>query len=190
MKNKAPHPLLLVFIFLLLVPVCTQGQGNISLIMPPILAASVTDRPPPPPAVILPPVEWQGRIWQQNDNGNRYNCLDAFDYCKNLVLNGYSDWELPDKVELKSLVVCTDGTPTPLDDCPNGVCVCGEKPAYDPNKQYDSPTIDSAFSCRADIYWTSVINSDGRARRVDFTRGGAIATLCEEKHFVRCVRSE
>ncbi len=192
MKNYTRYPLLIVLFLLLLVPVYTQGQGSVSLIMAPILAAVHDDTnpdPPLPPPPILDPVEWQGRIWQQNDDGNRYNWYDAIHYCDTLDLNGYSDWMLPSKDELKSLVVCTNGTPTPLPDCHADGCVCGDQ-IDDPYKGFESPTIDKAFTCRPDNYWTSSPNPADDARRVNFERGGAAAYERSAEYYVRCVRPQ
>ncbi|MCI5178254.1 MAG: DUF1566 domain-containing protein [Candidatus Electrothrix sp. AW3_4] len=84
---------------------------------------------------------WNGREWQRCDDGNTYLWQEAKDYCENLVLGGYSDWRLPTKDELKSLVVCTNGTPTPLADYPDEPYDCDNN-----NGSYDVPTIDPSFT--------------------------------------------
>ncbi len=93
-----------------------------------------------------------GLIWQRNDAGTLYNWDQALNYCSNLSLGGYSDWYLPDTDQLNSLVVCTNGTPTPLlhsiEGHPHN---CGDGN----NELYRQPTIDSVFNCENGAYWTS-----------------------------------
>ena len=49
-------------------------------------------------------LEWQD---DYSDNGNNIKSgiwIDAIDYCESLSLNGHSDWRLPNKNELLSIV--------------------------------------------------------------------------------------
>jgi hypothetical protein len=68
----------------------------------------------------------------------------AWDTCNDLVYAGSSDWRVPNKDELKSLIKCTDGT-TPGD---GGNCGAGN---------YTSPTIDTSLfpDFPSNWFWTS-----------------------------------
>ncbi len=50
-------------------------------------------------------------LWQDNSEAKtvRINWQGASNYCKNLKLNGYDDWKLPDKETLKALYPKKDG---------------------------------------------------------------------------------
>lgn len=105
-----------------------------------------------------PVIIYKGRMWQKiyrhaigatPQEAGLFTFEEANDYCENLNYGGYSDWQLPTKEALKSLVVCTNGTPTPLRDyvaLTDGPWSCGE-PASGEEKTYVSPTIDSIFLC-------------------------------------------
>ncbi|MCI5149707.1 MAG: DUF1566 domain-containing protein [Candidatus Electrothrix sp. MAN1_4] len=132
---------------------------------------------------------WKGREWQRCDDGIEYTWEAAKAYCENLVLGGHSDWYLPTIDELKSLVVCTDGTPTPLADWPDEPYRCGSG--------YTEPTIDPAFECHPDLYWSStpeeVISDDPLASKelvgdVDFGESFATSDPPHIDIYVRCVR--
>ncbi len=132
-------------------------------------------------------------MWQQADDGTLYNWYEAAgvyhatynsgskDACGDLDLGGHSDWRLPSKDELKSLVVCTNGPSAPLPDY--AYCYSG----------YASPTIDSQFSCSSyPLYWSSsvyssVYNADF-AWSVHFTDGHADWHFRYLNLAVRCVR--
>ncbi len=144
-------------------------------------------------------VMWQGREWQRCDNESYYNWYRASgtyhadynpsstDICGDLVLDGHSDWRLPTKDELKSLVVCTNGTPTPLVDYIDG----NQHPYYcgDGNSApYDTPTIDMQFSCRSHVYWSSSTYDAGHAWFVSFLNGLASWHHRAYSIYVRCVR--
>lgn len=45
-----------------------------------------------------------GLMWQQVDDGNTYNWLEALKYAENSELAGYTDWRLPNTKELQSIV--------------------------------------------------------------------------------------
>lgn len=69
--------------------------------------------------VLLNNLMWQDEEYTQEENdavtgrgweitpyiyGKSQNWKGAQDYCKNLTLNGYNDWRLPNRDELKSIV--------------------------------------------------------------------------------------
>ncbi|RWX44235.1 hypothetical protein H206_02231 [Candidatus Electrothrix aarhusensis] len=140
---------------------------------------------------------WKNRDWQRCDDGNTYLWQEAKDYCDNLVLGGYSDWRLPTKDELKSLVVCTNGTPTPLADSPDEPYGCGNNNGGN-DGSYDVPTIDPSFECQPEFYWsstpkevtdTSPLASKELAWGVYFYYGYAAGKNPNTVHaYVRCVR--
>lgn len=129
-------------------------------------------------------VMWKGREWQQKDDGNTYTFNGANTYCADLVLDGKSDWYLPTKDELKSLVVCSNGTPTPLDDY-----TISQTGTYSCGSGYKSPTIDASFSSFSYIYWSSSAHTPGDAWYVNFQDGLARwPTINGRSYYVRCVR--
>lgn len=97
-------------------------------------------------------VVWQGLEWQRCEDGLTYNWEEARTYCQELVLKWRSDWRLPTKDELKSLVVCDNDVPTPLQEYPNDPYYCGAA-TYDTN--YTRPTIDPLFQTSSRFYWSS-----------------------------------
>ncbi len=110
---------------------------------------------------------------------------DAIDYCNDLGFAGYNDWRLPSKEELKGLVVCTNGTPTPLVDYGEGnpnACDDGNSGLY------DSPTIDSVFNSIAYNYWSADDASGVNKWQVNFGRGRSYPISGSVDIFVRCVR--
>ncbi len=105
----------------------------------PIKTASITvdEAPPSEGTCDTDPqtVSYAGHIWQRCIESGTYDWEEAKTYCQDLALGGYSDWRLPTKDELKSLVVCSNGHPVPLDDW----MTCDA----DGYGSYDSPTINS-----------------------------------------------
>ena len=45
-----------------------------------------------------------GLMWEKSTDKNTYNWIQAIAYCDNLTLGGHSDWRLPTRNELQSLV--------------------------------------------------------------------------------------
>lgn len=129
-------------------------------------------------------VDYAGHEWQRCDDGHTYNWDAANAYCANLSLDGHSDWRLPTKDELKSLVVCTNGTPTPLADYPNSPYYCGDGNSA----PYASPTIDKQFSCHSDDYWSSSVYDEVYAWDVNFYFGLASWDDRAYGGDVRCLR--
>lgn len=135
-------------------------------------------------------VTWQGRVWQRCDDGKTYTWQEAKNYCDNLALGGYSDWRLPTNDELRSLVVCTNGTPTPLAVYPDDPSVPYSCDSHN-SAPYDRPTISSDFECKSESYWSSSPYSKDTSYTltVDFDYGWSSRENPATNHFyVRCVR--
>ena len=125
------------------------------------------------------------REWQRCDDGRMYNYEDSVSYCNELVLDGHSDWRMPDLTELKSLVVCTNGCPVPLKNPQSDPYYCGDDSCPG---AYETPTIDGAFQCDNSAFWTSTFAYAGRMWTIWFGDGGMAETHPESIAFVRCVR--
>jgi hypothetical protein len=114
---------------------------------------------------------------------------DAIDYCDDLVFGGFDDWRLPTNDELKGLVVCTNGTATPLNDKgTGGLWFCG-----DGNPPYARPTIDQdVFTAKSQDYWTITESAAGDpylAKKVNFYYGHSEEWNINIRRRVRCVRN-
>lgn len=116
-----------------------------------------------------------GLMWQQIGFTSYLNWNDAGEYCNTMELGGYEDWRLPTKEELKGLVLCTNGTSTPLPD----YTTCGGG--------YDVPTIDPIFSCGEMVYWTSTLDTV-KAWGVNFFNGYTNTEVTNGTFRSRCVR--
>ncbi len=113
--------------------------------------------------------------WQRQPHPGQFTQASAVDYC--LSLDGsHNGWRLPTKNELKSLVVCTNGTQTPLED----FATCGEG--------YRFPTIDPEFTCFMSRYWTDTAEGD-EFWTVNFYTGASETLSPEATANVRCVRT-
>jgi hypothetical protein len=115
-----------------------------------------------------------GLIWQQGDEQNYItarNWYEAVGYCTELNLGGYSDWRLPTRLELLSIVDWGRSTPPLINQ------------VYFPN-------------CISWYYWTSTIYPpiSGAAKYgawlVYFPDGTAVPglTIDSSHEYVRCVR--
>jgi len=52
-----------------------------------------------------------GLTWQQSDDGQTRDWVNALDYCESLTLAGHNDWRLPNVKELQSIVDYTKNDP-------------------------------------------------------------------------------
>ena len=118
-----------------------------------------------------------GFMWQKQDDGNTYNWYQASgiydatynltsqDVCGDLTLGGYSDWRLPSKKELMSIV--------------------------DYSIPYPGPTIKATyFPNTSSVYWSSTASAgypDG-AWLVRFSDGYGSLNSKSNSYNVRCVR--
>lgn len=173
MKKHLIYSLIVVFLFFWLSPACAQDHVNLLLMIPPIIAAT---------HIVNTPVLWKGLEWQRSGDGNKYIWEEAKKYCEDFELGGHSDWHLPTKDELKSLVYCSNGVII-LNDFPRDPWNC----AYS-EEDFVSPTIDDSFYSFPDAYWSSTPKSTDKAWLVNFRRGGCGTHIRSAVHYVRCVR--
>ncbi len=106
-----------------------------------------------------------GLIWQQTVDADTVTQTDAAAYCSALTLAGVSDWRLPTRIELISLI----------DDTRVG-------PAIDPTAFPDTP---------GTFFWTSTVvaNDPGSVWGVAFDNGYTNSSDLGEHYRVRCVRT-
>jgi hypothetical protein len=106
-----------------------------------------------------------GLMWQKSDDNIRRNWNDAMAYCWDLVLpaGGFTDWRLPGKDELVSIV--DYGT---YDPAINGSAFPGTNPSS---------------------YWSATPNAfhSGIAWSVNFSKG-QVDNRWSSNYYVRCVR--
>jgi hypothetical protein len=104
-----------------------------------------------------------GLVWQQTDDDVSRSWQIAMNYCEDLTLGRFSDWRLPNKEELTSLV--------------------------EP-RQY--PTINNSYflGTNASNYWssTSIVYLHKYALNVDFNNGSVYNYYKTNYYYVRCVR--
>ena len=116
------------------------------------------------------------------NGGNDESPLDsgpAFESCEALVFAGFSDWRVPTKEELASLVVCNDGllNHPERSDC-GGVNIT-------------SPAIDTSLFTNfpSASYWTQDSSSASNAWYVSFGTGTLTNGLSKTSNFrVLCIR--
>ena len=106
-----------------------------------------------------------GLMWQQSDDGTTRTWQAALDYCVEIPAGGYSDWRLPNRRELMSIV---DFGPV-------------------------RPTIDTTYfpNCRSSVYWSSSTYApiSTYAWYVHFSYGGMAWNYKPiDSYYVRCVR--
>jgi hypothetical protein len=112
-----------------------------------------------------------GLMWQQGDSQNvgfGFTWQEAMDYCLALDLDGHTDWRLPTRHELVSLV--------------------------DINSVWPNPYINTTYfpECHSIGYWTSstyaYVDDLERAWYVYFPNGGLDVEMKIGSWYVRCVR--
>ncbi len=105
-----------------------------------------------------------GLVWQQADDNVGRSWEEAIHYCEDLNQAGYSDWRLPNKNELASIIDYT---------------------SYD-------PAIDEiAFSVSSFEYWSSTtsVNDISYAWSAHFGSASVLDSQKSNYNFVRCVRN-
>lgn len=119
-----------------------------------------------------------GLMWQQATAPGKYNWKDALAYAESLSLSGFSDWRLPDRNELRTLVDYKKN-------------LMGDK-RYDPATDVDAfPDTETYYG-----YWSSTTHGElgfsaDWAFEVGFGAGGAdVTNLKSRDGCVRAVRGE
>lgn len=111
-----------------------------------------------------------GLIWQKMDtqNENRRTWEEACNYCSQLALGGYSDWRLPSRRELFSIIDYGRAAPAI-------------------NTTYFPECIPYPYRS---VYWTSTseANADDNAWSVEFGKGRSNKGSKRGAAYVRCVR--
>lgn len=102
-----------------------------------------------------------GLMWQKQDDGTQRTWADAGTYCDALTLGGHSDWRLPSKKELISLV--------------------------DYSVPYPGPTVNPSYFTGANEYWSEA-DDISFAWYVSFYSGGTSLYGKTHDAHVRCVR--
>ena len=109
-------------------------------------------------------LEWQDDYSNNGDSIKRAKWTDAIDYCEGLTLNAQSDWRLPNKKELLSIV---------------------DYGTY-------NPAISSVFEKTASgLYWSSTTDASytNLAWVVHFYFGYTLSYNKSHRNGVRCVRA-
>jgi hypothetical protein len=150
-------------------------------------------------------VIWGNKEWQRGDSGKEicnvgddygHCATDAVAYCSNLVLGGHSDWRLPTRDELKSLVVCSNGKPTPLQDIylADEETWPGTCSTYQGDSNFVSPTIDSRFKNTGNYYWSATKDTSWppvtspHYWMTSFSDGRTTGMSYDYEFYVRCIR--
>ena len=115
-----------------------------------------------------------GIVWQREDDGITRTWSQAADYCENLNLSGYSDWRLPAKKELMSIV--DYGTYGPAIDSTSF-----------PYTQFD-PVSNSKFYWSSTVYDERTVPLSPKAFAVSFYNGNIDLINKTQGHYVRCMR--
>jgi len=102
-----------------------------------------------------------GLMWQKQDDGTQRTWADAGPYCDALTLGDYSDWRLPSKKELISIV--------------------------NYSVPYPGPTINPSYFTGANEYWAAA-HDISFAWYVSFYSGGVSLYGKTQNAYVRCVR--
>jgi hypothetical protein len=128
------------------------GQDGSYLINPPDYAAAsplVTDT-------------LTGLVWQQSDDGVSRYAVEAVSYCDDLTWGGYSDWRLPSRMELLTLVDASRA----------------------------APAINPAFAASNGKYWSSTVQAGDTSLgwSVRFSDGLASFDGLSNPYRARCVR--
>lgn len=104
-----------------------------------------------------------GLVWMKSDDGTTRTWQGAVDYCNGLDYAGQTDWRLPTRFELKSIV----------------------------DYGRTNPAINPAFTCQSSSYWSATTYADYPAGAwvVYFYTGYDYWYIKTNSYYVRCVRA-
>jgi hypothetical protein len=109
------------------------------------------------------------------DNGTIATSGPAYTTCDTLDFAGKTNWRVPTKAELKTLIHCTDRI-MPSDDSSCGL------------GNYTSPSVNNLFpNTVAGSYWSSSVNNSVSAWNVAFSNGNTVNSLKGNSLYIRCV---
>jgi hypothetical protein len=104
-----------------------------------------------------------GLIWQKSDDGTKRSQTAAESYCLGLAVGENTDWRIPTRQELVTIV----------------------------DYGRTAPSINPIFGCKADMYWTGTDSARYPGTSgwyVDFESGFAGGISTGTLNYVRCVR--
>ncbi|MEA2099243.1 MAG: caspase family protein [Campylobacterota bacterium] len=112
-----------------------------------------------------------GLIWQVDVPNREYKWSDAKDYCRDLTLAGYSNWKLPNRDELKSIVT---------------------KKSYknsksNTGKTYIKKPLLESMNMEYQWFWSATEKNSSTAWTLRFGNGNVDYGNKSHGHYVRCV---
>lgn len=114
-----------------------------------------------------------GVMWEQSGGWQTLTWQEANDYCEQLSLESYDNWELPEEDLLMGLF---------------------ERDAYEWHSNDSPPYINDIFDCRLGEYWSNTSTHDGYAHTVSYEKNPINwqviiwdSRSMDEYHYVRCV---
>jgi len=139
-----------------------------------------------------------GLMWQKSQAPNMMNYYDAVEYCKDLTLDGYSDWRLPSISELKTLIVgCQSGTDacSLSDKCLTSgcwtekTCACKDNKGPGEGGYYLQKGV---WQGGGNGFWSASVPSDNPdfACHVFFYNGNVYINYRNNEYAARCVRGK
>jgi hypothetical protein len=126
-------------------------------------------------------------MWQRQAPPERMNWSDAKEYCANFTLGGYSDWRLPEILELRSIIRGCDGaTKCGNLDATNLACRKCELNQGPANGCY----WDSGLTGECSWFWssTSHVGYSENSWGVSFNDGSVTGNKKHLTRYIRCVR--
>ena len=158
-----------------------------------------TSKPPPKKSSEIWKDPRTGLMWQVNPTGDRMSWRDARVHCRNLSLDGYSDWRLPTISEARSMIrgcpaTQSDGECDVEDSCLKSSC--WNKPCegcpYRRGRGSEGAYWPPKLSGKSDWYWSSsrVLDSNEKVWFLEASFGGVYPAHVNLLYRTRCVHSQ